>query len=375
MSYILGLDTSYAQGTNIDYQAVKDAGYSFVLQRMSYSYPGQPGKFDTTAAQNYRGFQSVGMVVGGYHKIGWTDPIVEADLFLSAMSPLAENDLLAHDMEPSSDVPIPPNWSEFEQAYVKRIYDRTGIWSIRYENISMNNSMPKQGVVVNCPSWVAAPSFSWDATLPVSTVVVIQQGPTVRVPGIPANVCDTDAFFGEGGPEQLLDELRKLGYHAPEASTPMPTPPSAPSTSPAQTDTSPTPPTSTLPTQIPVTIITATTSIPVSTSSANHTEVTIPGTPSTVVSTSTSPDSHVVSGPTTPTAAEPTVKDHTLDVIVRSIKTYAAIVVAIASAGGLDIIHLSPSQNLKVSGIGAVATALLNIGIKLYNASKSTPIS
>jgi GH25 family lysozyme M1 (1,4-beta-N-acetylmuramidase) len=225
MSYILGLDASYAQGGNIDFSAAKAAGYEFWLQRMSYAYPGQGCKNDTTASTNYYGAQAAGFVVGGYHKVGWTDPIAEADFFIQAMSPLAENDLLAHDMEPSSDVPIPPNWSDWEQAYVQRIHDRTGVWSIRYENISMNNSMARQGVVTNSASWVAAPSFGWDDTLPVSVPVIIQQGPTTRIPGIPDNVTDTDAFFGDGDTNALRAELVKLGYHA---QIPQPSPPSAP---------------------------------------------------------------------------------------------------------------------------------------------------
>ena len=239
MSYILGFDASQFQGTNISFPQVRAADYVFGFTRMTYAYPGQSIKVDPTAGKNYYGMVSAGILPGGYHKFGWTDPIAEADALVDAMSPLSGGDLLAHDMEPASDVPIPANWSEFEQAYVQRIHDRTGVWSIRYENIFMNNSMPKQGVVVNCPSWVAAPSYGWNDTVPVNTPVIIQQGPAVHIPGITANVCDTDAFFGEGTPEQLLAELRKLGYHAPtppqevsnatpQTQTPDPVPPASP---------------------------------------------------------------------------------------------------------------------------------------------------
>lgn len=221
MGYILGLDGSQFQGNNIDFNQVKAAGYLFWLQRMTYAYPGDPLSIDPTAQGNYYGAKAVGMIVGGYHKIGWTDPVAEADFFLAAMSPLVENDILAHDMEPASDCPIPDNWVEWEQAYVQRIYDRTGTYSVRYENISMNNDMPPTGVVSNCPSWVAAPSFSWDDTVPVNVPVTIQQGATVHVPGITANVCDTDAFFAEGSSDQILAQLNKIGYHAQQ---PIPSP-------------------------------------------------------------------------------------------------------------------------------------------------------
>jgi len=257
MSYILGFDGSQFQGTNISFPQVKAAGYLFGLTRMTYAYPGQSIKIDPTAGKNYYGMVSAGILPGGYHKIGWTDPIAEADAFVNAMSPLSPGDLLGHDMEPSTDAPIPANWSDFEQKYVQRVFDRTGVWSIRYENISMNNNMPKQGCVVNCPSWVAAPSFGWDATVPVSTPVIIQQGPAVHIPGITANVCDTDAFFGNGTPDELLAELRKLAYHALQAAPapPVVTPPQEVPVAPIQTPTPPvavTPPAQVSPPQPPI---------------------------------------------------------------------------------------------------------------------------
>lgn len=230
MSYIPGLDGSQFQG-NPDFNQVKAAGYEFWLQRMTYCYPGYPtgGKIDPTAQSGYYNSKAAGLLPGGYHKVGWTDPIAEADFFLAAMSPLDEGDLLAHDMEPASDVAIPDNWSEWEQAYVQRIFDRAGVYSMRYLNISMNNAMPPQGIVTNCASWVAAPSYGWNDTVPVSVPVTIQQGPTVHVPGITVNVVDTDAFFGEGDTNALRAQMVKLGYHAtptpPPAPDPVPVPP------------------------------------------------------------------------------------------------------------------------------------------------------
>lgn len=221
MSYILGIDLSQWQGT-VDFNQVKAAGYVFGIPRMTYAYPGSGCKIDPTASRNYYGQAAAGMITGGYHKVGWTDPIVEADFYLQAMSPLAENDLLAYDIEPSSDVQVPDNWSAWEQTFVQRIVDKVHTYPLRYLNISMNNAMPAQGVVTNCASWVAAPSFGWDDTVPVNVPVTIQQGPTAHVPGIPDNVCDLDAFFGSE------ENLRKIGYHAQvqePSPAPAPTPP------------------------------------------------------------------------------------------------------------------------------------------------------
>lgn len=289
MSYILGFDASIYQGTNISFPQVKAAGYLFGISRATYAYPGQPLKIDPSFNGNYYGMASAGIQPGGYHKVGWTDPIAEADFFIKAMSPLAENDLLAYDIEPASDVAIPSNWSEWEQQFVQRIHDTTnGTWPIRYENISMNNSMPKQGCVTNCASWVAAPSYSWADTVPVNTPVIIQQGATAHIPGITANVCDTDAFFGTGTPDELLAELKKLGYHAanvsqpqttlPVSQTPSPAPstpvsePVAPTATPTPTpsETSPAP-TSNTPSSTPSTKNTTTSSTTVSASSLKTT--------------------------------------------------------------------------------------------------------
>lgn len=236
MSYILGIDPSQWQG-NVDFNQVKAAGYQFGIPRMTYAYPGSGCKIDPTASRNYYGLAAAGMITGGYHKVGWTDPIVEADFYLQAMSPLAEGDLLAYDIEPNSDVQVPDNWSAWEQTFVQRIVDRTHTYPLRYLNISMNNAMPAQGVVANCASWVAAPSFGWDDTVPVNVPVTIQQGPTAHIPGIPDNVCDTDAFFGTGDTNALRTQLLKLGYHA------QTTPPQVqePSTPPTPTPEPPTP--------------------------------------------------------------------------------------------------------------------------------------
>lgn len=229
MGYILGLDVSYAQGTITDFVAAH-ADYEFMLIRMSYAYPGQACKFDNKAARNYEGAKAAGFIVGGYHKVGWTDPIVEADFFLEAMSPLADGDLLAYDKEPNSDVTVPPNWSEWEQAFVQRIHDRTGVWPFDYSNISMYNAMPREGVVVNCGPWVAAPSWSFDAALPVKDVVMLQQGPTAQVPGIPDNVTDTNAFFGTK--EQLLSYAYKTPQPTPGPADPVTPPVPEPATPP-----------------------------------------------------------------------------------------------------------------------------------------------
>lgn len=212
MLYITGLDGSTFQGTGIDFSKVANAGYQFWIQRISASYPGH-SFYDETANTNYTGAIAAGMVSGGYHKVGWTDPIAEADFYLAGMRPFAEGDLFAYDIEPNSDVVVPVNWAQWEEAFVNHIYAVSGVWPFRYTNISMRNAMPPAGVVDNCAEWVAAPSYDFTAKVPVDGVIAIQQGPSVNVPGVSANVVDTNAFFGTR--EQLL----AYGYHAPVTTT------------------------------------------------------------------------------------------------------------------------------------------------------------
>lgn len=221
MNYILGLDASEWQGTGIDFNAVKNDGYQFWITRVSASYPTR-SFYDATANANYYGAKAAGLIAGGYHKVGWTDPTAEADFFLKGMQPYEQGDLFAYDIEPNSDVVVPENWSQWEEMFVNRVHDKTGVWPFRYTNISMRNAMPPVGVIGNCAEWVAAPSYDFTASVPVDGIIAIQQGAAAHVAGVTANIVDVNAFYGTR--EQLL----AYGYHAPAAevpATPTPTPP------------------------------------------------------------------------------------------------------------------------------------------------------
>lgn len=56
-----GVDVSYWQGTKVDWQKVKDSGYTFAILRVGYS-----GKKDTTFEENYKKAKEVGIKVGVY---------------------------------------------------------------------------------------------------------------------------------------------------------------------------------------------------------------------------------------------------------------------------------------------------------------------
>lgn len=188
--------------------------------------------YDSRATANYYNATNAGKAVGMYHFAGGTDPIAEADFFIRACSPLAENDVLVLDWEVGHADPV--GWCT---AFVNHVHEQTGIWPLVYMNMSTANAHDWAPVFNNCGYWCAAPSFGFDDTLPVKYPQVAQQGPIVD--GV-----DTNAWFGS------LDQFKAYGYHAPtqpapeSAPQPEPQPQPGPTTPPVVTppEEQPTPP-------------------------------------------------------------------------------------------------------------------------------------
>jgi hypothetical protein len=222
---ILFKDISYAQGAyNMDANndpmiMMKMSGGDGVSQRLY---------FDIQASRNYNNAIRTGKLPFMYHFYGGGDPIAEADWFLRAVSPLAPGDGLAIDVErgtwwnPQTD----PNAVAKVKAFVTHIHDVTGVWPWVYMNMSTANMYDWSSVLDKCGYWCAAPSFSFDDTLPVKYPQIAQQGPIV-------NSVDTNAFFG------TLDQLKKYTYQAPVA--PVPEPPVPPVVTPPVPTPEPTP--------------------------------------------------------------------------------------------------------------------------------------
>ena len=98
MAWLTGKDISIYQG------AWQDTGEEFVIIKMS---GGDAGLYvDPNAASNYKSAVNAGKVVGGYHFAGGTDAVAEADFFVRAMSPLANNDIYALDWEVQNADPV-----------------------------------------------------------------------------------------------------------------------------------------------------------------------------------------------------------------------------------------------------------------------------
>lgn len=238
MSYLPFKDISYAQG---QYNMASNGDPIIVMKMSGADGAGHAMYYDSQASRNYNNAIAAGKAVGMYHFAGGGDPIAEADWFVGAVSPLAENDVLIVDIERGQtwDVrsPEPVGWT---LAFVTQVHSRTGVWPWVYMNISTVNGSNWMPVLNNCGLWLAAPSYGFDDGVPVSQgLIIAQQGPIVG--GV-----DTDAFFGS------LDQFKAYGYHAHHdpAPNPEPTPPPTPAPDPTPTP-SPTPEPAPAPTPTP----------------------------------------------------------------------------------------------------------------------------
>ena len=204
-----------------------DTGEPIYMIKMS---GGDAGLYmDSDAATNYDQSVSHGKAVGGYHFAGGTDPVAEANYFMQAMKPLAENDVYALDWEVSN--PDPVGWCN---TFVTHVHDTIGVWPLIYMNLSTLNTYNWSPVLTNCGLWLADWNGNPSGTVNTSHTYVMQQysdGPNY----------DHDSWFG------TIDEFKAYGWHIPVAPAPAPpTPPPAPVPTPE-----PTPPPSDPSTSLP----------------------------------------------------------------------------------------------------------------------------
>lgn len=195
--------------------------------------------FDSQATNNYNQAKAHGKGVGGYWFIGWVmGSAQEASAFLRGMSPLAENDVYALDIE-NGTIPIPSNVIQYVTDMVDYIHTKIGLYPLLYMNLSTLNSYNWDTLLANCGLWLADWAVSPTVTIPVNHVYVMQQysdGPNY----------DHDEWFG------TLAEFNAYGYHTPTTIVSTPQPVIVPTTVvEAATTTQNTPPTQTV--EAPVT--------------------------------------------------------------------------------------------------------------------------
>lgn len=225
MAYIPAKDISRWQG------AWQDTGEPIVMIKMS---GGDDGLYmDAQATNNYRQAVAAGKAVGGYHFAGATDPIAEANYFMQAMSPLAENDVYALDWEVSH--PDPVGWCS---QFVQHVHDTIGVWPLVYMNLSTLRSRDWTPVFSNCGLWLADWNNDPEAAISTPFPIVMQQyadGPSY----------DRDAWFG------TVEAFKKYGWHAQQETPSEPTPQPTPTPDPTPTPVEPPVPTPDTPTPNP----------------------------------------------------------------------------------------------------------------------------
>ena len=90
MATTKGLDISAAQGNNVNFAAIKAAGYDFVILRAGYgSALTYPNQYDVTFENNYAKAKAAGLKVGAYWYTYAIDPTImvnEAKAFIKALS-------------------------------------------------------------------------------------------------------------------------------------------------------------------------------------------------------------------------------------------------------------------------------------------------
>lgn len=95
---------------------------------------------------------SLGKLAGCYHYARGTDPIAEADHYVTAAADWVGRVLLVLDWESGGN----PKWGhgEWTRGFVARVHDRTGVWPLVYVQKSAIGQIP-QDVRATCPLWVA----------------------------------------------------------------------------------------------------------------------------------------------------------------------------------------------------------------------------
>jgi GH25 family lysozyme M1 (1,4-beta-N-acetylmuramidase) len=210
MAFLDFIDVSRWQG-NIDWHAVRNAGIEGAIIKISGGDDGL--YYDPKASQNYYAAKGAGLLVGGYHFAGHTNPVTEAEFFVNGMKPFVENDVFVLDYD--SDTGDAVGWCD---AFVNRVHELTGVWCIIYVNGSTRNAHDWTPVAAKCGFWIAWYGKDPNQDLPVDgTYVMHQYTSSGQVAGVAGNV-DMDAVYMS--PEQFS----LYGFHEPVVPVTPPVP-------------------------------------------------------------------------------------------------------------------------------------------------------
>lgn len=217
MATTKAIDVSHWQGS-IDWKRVKAAGYNIAIIKVSGGDAGL--YFDSRAAANYKNAKAAGLAVGMYHFAGKHGAVIEADHFIKAVSPIAENDVLVLDWEKSNK----PSAAEDQWCadFINRVKSKLGVTPMVYMNTSSENYISwVRTRATNAGLWIADYRYTASQNVPIKHwpfYFIHQFTSSGKVPGITGNV-DLDSVKG------TVDTFKKYGYHKPAPKPePKPTP-------------------------------------------------------------------------------------------------------------------------------------------------------
>jgi lysozyme len=190
---VSGIDVSYYQ-KEIDWPAVRGAGIEFAFIRVSdgLDHP------DTRFADNWAGARAAGVIRGAYQFFRpGRDPIAQADLLLSTMGALAEDDLPPVIDVEATDGKSPAQVAAAVQAWLEHVRDAIGRAPVIYTGKYFWQDMVGRADLSGYPLWIA----QWGPTCPDLPVPwrswsFWQTSATGRIAGITGDV-DTDVFNGD----------------------------------------------------------------------------------------------------------------------------------------------------------------------------------
>ncbi|MHB8168467.1 MAG: glycoside hydrolase family 25 protein [Thermoleophilia bacterium] len=223
---IYGVDISKYQGT-IDWDTLRNQT-SFVMIKAGGSDDGM--YTDPQFASNQAQARRLDMVRGYYYYTGGTDPVKEAEHFVSIVGPLQPGEVLALDLE--IDLPDPV---AFARAFMVRTEQLTGVKPLLYSNMNRIWQHDWTPLVVNGNKlWGAyydSDAYNMPSPGSFPGVTIKQYSSSASVPGISGPV-DVNVFKSNSY------DFPAMGKPAPPPAppAPKPTPPQAPAVNRSQPD-------------------------------------------------------------------------------------------------------------------------------------------
>ena len=257
MSYFTFHDISYAQGR---YNMDADSSPVVEMKMSGFYYGSKTPYMDVQAATNYSDAIRLNKVPICYHYAGGADPVVEAEYFVKACSPLADGDIYELDYELTAEMNPPANPDGWCRTFADRVHELTGAYPLLYVNTSTflaNNKFPRTMEV--CGLIIADYRYTPDQDVPCGHPYIIHQ---FTDSPLDTNACfislDTLKKYARGGSQPATAPAPQPVTPTPTpAPTPAPVPQPAPAPAPVVPPVVPTPPVKPVvkpvPTPVPVT--------------------------------------------------------------------------------------------------------------------------